>query len=113
MESSTEIQPQNNLNEVNRRNFSAKEKLKFNDTIIEIDDNRPGKINDLNDDQQKHYQQQTDDLGGYDGEMTESEYQMRFKFIFILLLIINWTFIFIYLSFKNDEYTAVPLKSLK
>jgi hypothetical protein len=80
MESDAEIQQPTNPNEVNRRNFSAKEKLKFNDTIIEINYNKPNKINDLNDDQQK---QANDELGGYDGEMTESEYQMRFKFIIL------------------------------
>ena len=53
MESDAEIQQPTNSNEVNRRNFSAKEKLKFNDTIIEINYNKPSKINDLNDDQQK------------------------------------------------------------
>lgn len=63
-----------NANEVNRRNFSAKEKLKFNDTIIEINENKPSKINDLVDGDQH----QNDDQGMYDGEMTDSEYQIRY-----------------------------------
>jgi hypothetical protein len=67
---------ENKIEELNNRanvTFSAKEKLKFNDTIIEITDNKELKINDLTDDKQNEISSQTN----YDGEITESEYQNR------------------------------------
>ena len=67
---------ENKIEEINNRanvTFSAKEKLKFNDTIIEITDNKELKINDLTDDKQNEISSQTN----YDGEITEFEYQNR------------------------------------
>lgn len=55
-----------------RRNQSAKEKLKFNDTIIEITNDNECKINELNNDRHTEF----NDVDGTD--ITESEFPIRF-----------------------------------
>ena len=71
METRNAIATNGILADSQRRNPSAKEKLKFNDTIIEITNNNECKINDL------AYDKQTEYLDN-DGEITESEYQIRY-----------------------------------